>query len=123
MARRRKSYLWVGALSCFLFAATGFGVILTPSNPLTKAFRVSITDNSRSNVITGPYPTISDFRLLRDHGVRTVVSLLDPSIPYERVLLQQEKRNARKFGMSFRDFPMASILGQHMGDYYQSNAQ
>jgi tetratricopeptide (TPR) repeat protein len=121
MARRRKSYLWVGALACFLFAATGFGIVLTPSNPLTRVFRASISDKN-SRIVTGPFPLTSDFRMLRDHGVRTVVSLLDPNIPYERVLLDQEKKNAAKFGMKFTNFPMPSILGHHMYDYYDVNA-
>jgi hypothetical protein len=85
-------------------------------------FRAPISDTNQ-RVVTGPYPIRSDFRLLQNDGVTAVVSLLDPKIPYERVLLDQESANARKFGMKFFDFPMASILGQRMGDYYDKDAQ
>jgi tetratricopeptide (TPR) repeat protein len=121
MAQRRKSYLWVGALTCFVLAIVGFWVLLTPNNPITRLFEVSISD-SNGPVITGPYPVTADFRLLHEHGVTTVVSLLDPRIPYENVLLQKERRHAAKFGMKLVDYPMTSVLGHH-NDSFGSNAE
>jgi hypothetical protein len=121
MAQRRKSYLWVGALTCFALALIGFWVLLTPNNPITRLFEVSIADND-GPVITGPYPVTADFRLLHEHGVTTVVSLLDPRIPYENVLLQKERRHAAKFGMKVVDYPMTSVLGHH-NDSFGSSAE
>jgi tetratricopeptide (TPR) repeat protein len=121
MAQRRKSYLWAGALSCFVLALLGFWILLTPNNPITRLFEVSISDND-GPVITGPYPVTADFRLLHEHGVTTVVSLLDPRIPYENVLLQKERKHAAKFGMRLFDYPMTSVLGHH-NDSFGSNAE
>jgi hypothetical protein len=122
MIVKRKSYLWLGALSCFFITLFGFWIILVPNNPITKLFRAPISD-THQRVVTGPYPARSDFRVLYDDGVTAIVSLLDPKIPYERVLLDQESANAKRYGMKFFDFPMASILGQRMGDYYDRDAQ
>jgi tetratricopeptide (TPR) repeat protein len=121
MAQRRRSYLWVGALTCFLVAGLGFWILLTPNNAFTKAFQSPIS-NSNERIITGPYPLASDFRELQDHGVTTVVSLLDPAIPYENILLKRERKNAHHYGMKFFNFPMVSVLGYHAGDDYTTNA-
>jgi hypothetical protein len=115
---RRQQWIWGIAISSFVFALIGFWILLTPANPVTDIFRAPVSDMGKP-VITGPYPVREDFEELSQHGVGVDVSLLDPKIPYERVLLDQERMNARRYGMRFFDFPMASILGQKLGtDYY-----
>lgn len=76
-----------------------------------------------SRFIFGPYPIEEDFRTLQAKGVTTVVSLLDSDLPYEMVLLGQEKELAAKYGMKVLNFPMASILGQSFGKDYVANSR
>src|SRR5438094_758884 len=97
---KRKRFMWAIALGCFVLALIGFWVLLTPDNPLTNVFRAPMSD-VHQRVITGPYPVREDFQELSSYGVGVVVSLLDPKIPYERVLLDEERRNADHFGMRF----------------------
>ncbi|MGN6512929.1 MAG: tetratricopeptide repeat protein, partial [Lysobacteraceae bacterium] len=75
------------------------------------------------HVLFGPYPVEEDFDRLQRQGVTTIVSLLDPALPYENVLLAQERERARRHGMQVRNFPMASILGRSFGADYARNAR
>jgi tetratricopeptide (TPR) repeat protein len=60
----------------------------------------------------GPYPEAKEFKHLAQEHVRYIVSLLDPRLPYEEELIEQEQALAKKYGMIFKDFPMASIFDQ-----------
>ncbi len=102
------------ALGCYL--------LLVPDNPMMRLFRGEISDID-ANVIIGPYPTEKDFLRLKSAKVGTIISLLDPALPYERILLDQEKQLAKKYTMKFMNFPMTSILGYKMGREYDNNAK
>lgn len=53
------------------------------------------------NVLRGPAPATPEMftRLVKNHKVKTIVSLLDPSNPKEIGLIELEKRMARKLGV------------------------
>lgn len=104
-----------------LIGALGYFVLITPDNPLMRVMRGEISDLD-SNVIIGPYPVQSDFEKLKNNGVLKIISLLDPSVPYEKSLLDQEQAIAKDLKMEFANFPMISILGHKMGDDYEKNA-
>lgn len=99
----------------------GYRVLLHPANPLTALFRGKVSETD-ARVITGPYPTRADLEKLRAAGVETIVSLLDPVIPYEGALLKTERKDAAELGLRFLNFPMGSILGQRFGGGYDRNA-
>ena len=50
---------------------------VTPNNFLFRLVRSPITGTD-TNVITGPYPEESDFKLLKSHSVENIVCLLNP---------------------------------------------
>ena len=99
----------------------GYFVLITPDNPIMRALRGEISDVD-SNIIIGPYPVQSDFEKLKKNGVTKIISLLDPSVPYEKSLLDQERVVAKKMQMEVVNFPMISILGHKMGANYEKNA-
>lgn len=101
--------------------AIGYWVLITPENPILRIFRGEISDVS-ANIITGPYPIEKDFKRLSENNIKMIVSLLDPALPYEKQLLDQESELAGRYGMQLLNFPMASILGQKFGAYYEQNA-
>ena len=109
-------------LSLAAILALGYYLVIVPDNPMMRLFRGEISD-VEANIIIGPYPTEADFRRLNDAKVGTIISLLDPQLPYEKILLEQEKVFAQKHAMKFMNFPMVSILGVKMGDKYDSNAK
>ena len=106
---------------CFA-AVVGLLVIVTPDNALVRLFRTSITDTADARIITGPYPVEKDFRILQAAGIRKIISLLNPAIYYEDVLLQKEKQLALNYGMEVVNYPMGSILGQKFGSAYEGSA-
>jgi tetratricopeptide (TPR) repeat protein len=116
--RRTLPWLLVAGL---LAGAAGYLVLISPDNPLTRAFQRKITDVD-ARIVIGPYPVERDFRLLRKHQVTLVVSLLDPAIPYEKTLLEQERKLAATYGMRLVSCPMSSILGRRFGGHYDRSA-
>lgn len=119
--RSKRKRMWLIAMGAFFLSLAAFWILLTPDNPLTTIFRAQMSD-MHQRIVTGPYPVREDFKELRDNGVSVDITLLDPKIPYERVLLDQERRNAERYGIRMINFPMASILGQKMGSYYEQDA-
>ena len=105
-----------------LIIALGCYILLEPDNPMMHLFRGEISDIN-ANVIIGPYPTEKDFLRLKSAKVGNIISLLDPALPYERILLDQEKLLAKKYSMKFMNFPMTSILGYKVGREYDNNAK
>ena len=110
-----------GTLLALLF---GFGVwvLLHPASIWVQPWRTGQRQVAEG-VIFGPYPTEEDFVALKGQGVTTVVSLLDPRIPYEKVLLAQERERAARHGMRLLNFPMGSILGHKFGADYLENSK
>lgn len=100
----------------------GYVVLISPDNPLMRAMRGSISD-LQADIIIGPYPVERDLRMLKQAGVKTIVSLLDPNFPYEKQLLEKEQALAREAGLQFFNFPMGSVVGHKLGAYYDGNAR
>lgn len=110
-------------VGCFiLFGLLGFIIIIKPNNPLVRMFRADIS-NLNSDLVVGPYPLKQDFIALEQNDIKTIVSLLNPAIPYENVLLEQEKDLAGKHGIAVKNFPLTSIMGQKLGSDYEKNAK
>ena len=107
---------------CLLLGLTGVWLLLHPGGLWLQPWRPERTELT-SRFIFGPYPLEKDFVALENRGVTTIISLLDPSLPYEAILLDQERELARKHGMEVLDFPMASILGQSFGKDYVANSK
>lgn len=116
----RKTIL-LSILGMVIFGILGFTVLITPDNPLTKFFSAEIAI-SDAKVVIGPYPNERDFRILEKNKITTIISLLDPRLPYELVLLKREREVAKKYNIEVLNFPMASIFGQPLGDDYDQRA-
>jgi tetratricopeptide (TPR) repeat protein len=101
--------------------AVCFWILVSPGNPLTRLFRRPI-ETSGASIVIGPYPLEEDFPSLEAGGVKTIVTLLNPELPYEGVLLERERRLAERYGIEVRNFPMSSIFGQRFGADYEKNA-
>lgn len=118
----RSRWLQVGLVLCLLGGAAGIWALLHPAAFWLQPWRPERSVVS-SRYIFGPYPIEPDFIALKEQGVTTIISLLDPALPYEAVLLGQEQELARKYGMRVLNFPMASILGQSFGKDYLANSR
>lgn len=110
---------WVaaGAVACLLGGAAGVWMLLHPAAFWLKPWRPQ-AQHYDQRIIFGPYPIEADFQALQQQGVTTVISLLDSDLPYEGILLEQERALAARYGMQVRNFPIKSILGQGFGKDY-----
>jgi tetratricopeptide (TPR) repeat protein len=117
-----KSSLIVGLLATAVLVAGGSWLYLSPDSPLAANFRSKVVEPDGVRVVSGPYPLEGDFRILKDGGVTSIVSLLDPKLPYEKELLDKERRNATKFGMQFQHVALRSDYGERTGKGADQNA-
>lgn len=58
------------------------------------------------HVVVGPYADPADLANLKGRGVSTVVSLLDPSVVYEKSLIEREQSDAPRAGLRFVNLPI-----------------
>ena len=110
-------------VSCVLLGSLGVWVLLHPASIFVQPWRAERTATASEDVLLGPYPVEADFIALKQRGVTTIISLLEPNVPYEKILLEQERELAARHGMTVRNFPMGSILGQKFGDDYAKNSK
>jgi len=62
------------------------------------------------NIIVGPYPHEKDLeKLAKVNGVKVIVSLLNPSLPFEKSLLEKEKELVKKFDFAFYNVPLSFL--------------
>ncbi|QIL19597.1 tetratricopeptide repeat protein [Thermomonas sp. HDW16] len=106
-----------------LVGVFGVWVLLHPASIFVQPWRAERAAAPVDGVLLGPYPVEEDFVELKRRGVTTIISLLEPNVPYEKVLLEQERKLARQYGMTVQNFPMGSILGQKFGDAYAVNSE
>ncbi|GAB3344661.1 tetratricopeptide repeat protein [Lysobacter tyrosinilyticus] len=123
MFRPSRRVLVIGFVLCALLGVLGIWVLLHPASIFVQPWRAQRTTTAAEDVLLGPYPVEADFIALKQRGVTTIISLLEPNVPYEKVLLEQERERAARYGMTVRSFPMGSILGQKFGDDYAKNSR
>ena len=103
--------------------AFGVWVLLNPASIFVQPWRAVRAEAPVKGVLLGPYPVEEDFADLKKRGVTTIISLLEPNVPYEKVLLERERALAERHGMTVKNFPMGSILGQKFGENYSKNSK
>lgn len=114
-------------LAAFVLGVVGFAfgvwVLLHPASVFVQPWRAEQTPAPVAGILLGPYPVEADFVELKKRGVTTLISLLEPNVPYEKVLLEKERALAARHGMTVKNFPMGSILGQTFGGDYAKNSR
>jgi tetratricopeptide (TPR) repeat protein len=123
MYKPSKRFLAAAFVICALLGGFGVWVLLHPASIWVQPWRAQRTASAAQDVLLGPYPVEEDFIALRQRGVTTIISLLEPNVPYEKVLLDQERERAARHGMKVLNFPMGSILGQKFGADYMKNSK
>lgn len=103
--------------------ALGLYALFHPASIFVQPWRAVRAESPVKGVLIGPYPVEEDFIELKKRGVTTIISLLEPNVPYEKVLLDQERERASRYGIEVKNFPMGSILGQKFGDAYATNSK
>jgi protein tyrosine phosphatase (PTP) superfamily phosphohydrolase (DUF442 family) len=90
---------------CLALAVFAVSKLLNPQNLKGLASARTNTDNKQFTF--GSYPTIDELETLKNEGYTSVISLLHPAVtPFEPVLLEEEKVNCKKVGLSIISIPM-----------------
>lgn len=75
------------------------------------------------NIIIGPYPHKKDFeKLINVNKVTVIISLLNPSLPFEKSLLNREKETLSEFKVRFYNVPL-SFLRMNSQENYRAVAK
>ena len=61
----------------------------------------------------GSYPDLQKLEQLEDQDYDGVIALLNPNIPFERVLLNDEKTNGKEVGIEVYSFPMLPWVSEN----------
>lgn len=122
MGLLRRRWVQVTLVAGLLLFMLGVYLLLHPGGLWLQPWRAE-TKQLSNRFVLGPYPLEDDFIDLKKRGVTTIISLLDPKLPYEHVLLGQERELAKKYDMKVLNFPMASILGQGFGENYVKHSR
>lgn len=102
--KRRAAFAVPGVA---LLAAAAMFYVFLHTNLAMIAARAGITASDPAGRFTfGPYPDLERMRSLKAQGYTAVISLLHPSLPFEAVLLNEEKTNGRAAGMTVYSVPM-----------------
>ena len=114
---RRKILFILGGLA-LLGGITGYLILLSPGSIFVRWAQAAFP--RRITMITfGPYPEEKEFLRFKKEGVKYDVSLLDPRLPYEKSLIDREEALCQKYGIVFKDFPMASVFDKRVFSDYQ----
>lgn len=110
---KKNRWFWTWALVAFsvllcvsavyYFMNTGTGVIQSSQGQIVEGERFTF----------GPYPEKEDLELLHEKGYDGVITLLNPTLPIEKPLLDQEKSNAEKAGLEVHSLPMLPWVGDN----------
>lgn len=99
---RRAAVAHAIGLAC---SAAAFAVLLRAGGGAFAAYRGGAS-GAGDRFVFGAYPDAIQLRQMRSDGFTGVVSLLSPAVPFEAVLLQEERTAAREAGLAFIHVPM-----------------
>jgi hypothetical protein len=85
---------------------------------LDKDFMVALgemnVENVESERVTfGSYPDARKLEELKDEGYDGIITLLNPKIPFEDVLLREELANGKEAGLPVHSYPMLPWISQN----------
>lgn len=82
--------------------------LFQPETYPIKFFRGEVTAITPT-VLLGPYPSERELKRLKRLGVTRLVSLMDPAMPLETPLIEQERALAAQLKLEFRNVPLSYL--------------
>ncbi|MGH9669516.1 MAG: hypothetical protein ACRD3A_05315 [Terriglobales bacterium] len=103
-----------GALALVMLVAAGFVFYeFLHSKTGMIAGRRGQIDQVSEQLTLGPYPDAQLLTELKRQRYDGVITLLHPTIPFEEVLLQQEKKNGAEIGIQIYSIPMLPWISEN----------
>lgn len=124
LAQLRRPVVFIPTILLMLVLAGGIGylILLSPDSIFIRWAQAALPDQI-TMISIGPFPKEAEFRRLQQSKVKYIVSLLDPRLPYEKALIEEEEKEAVKYGMTVKVFPMASLFDRQIFPDYQEQQQ
>lgn len=111
--RRRKLYAAVGVSFTSVIIACAIFFFLLDTDTLLLAGRLGQENTENERLAFGSYPDAKKMEELKEQGYDGIVTLLNPSIPFENVLLEEELQNGEDVGIPVYSAPMLPWISEN----------
>ncbi|MBU0731931.1 hypothetical protein KKC88_03570 [Patescibacteria group bacterium] len=105
LKENRVKYAKYFIIVLLIIDAFAFYLLISTENSVVTDLQ-SIATEDQTQYAYGPYPSASKLQQLKDEGYTGVITLLSSTIPFESVLLEEEKQNGEKIGLPVYSYPM-----------------
>lgn len=109
-SRKHKTAAMVLGL-LLLTDGLAFATLISTDSALVNGVSGSSTVTSTHTF--GPYPDEKQLAELKEQGYSGVITLLNPAIPFEKLLLDRELEAGRKLGIQVYSFPMLPWVSEN----------
>jgi hypothetical protein len=113
LTQRRNIPLAAGALIATFAAAFVIFYFLLDTDVMVAVGELNDQNVETERLTFGAYPDEQRLEELKSQGYDGVVTLLNPSIPFERVLLEREKKAGEEVGIPVHSFPMLPWISEN----------
>lgn len=112
LKEKRIKYAKYFIIVLFILDASAFYLLVSTENSVLSRLQ-GIVQEDETQFAYGPYPSTAKMRQLKDNGYTGVITLLSPAIPFEKVLLDQEKGRGEEIGLPVHSFPMLPWVSEN----------
>lgn len=111
--KKSKNKVIVVILVFFLALASLIVYLLVnTSNPVLERFKGS-TSELNEDLTFGNYPDETKLRIIKESGYTGVINLMNPIIPFEKVLMDKEFKTGEQLGLKIYSFPMLPWISEN----------
>lgn len=113
LQRRKDLPAGVGVLAFTLMASFGMFYFLLDTDLMVAVGQLGEGSVENEELTFGPYPDAQRLEELENEGYDGVITLLNPSIPFENVLLEQELQQGEEIGIEVYSYPMLPWVSEN----------
>lgn len=113
LQRRQDLPAGVGILAFTLIASFGTFYFLLDTDLMTAVGQLGEGSVENEQLTFGPYPDAQRLAELENEGYDGVITLLNPSIPFENVLLEQELQQGEEIDIEVYSYPMLPWISEN----------
>ena len=113
LSRRRDLPAGLGVLGALIVASFAVFYFLLDTQFMLALGGMNEESIEGERFTYGAYPDARKLEELKDEGYDGVITLLNPDIPFENVLLKQELANGEEAGLPIRSYPMLPWISQN----------
>jgi hypothetical protein len=113
LQRRKDLPAGVGVLAFILLTSFGTFYFLLDTDMMAAVGQLGEGSVENEQLTFGPYPDARRLKELEDEGYDGIITLLNPSIPFESVLLNQELQQGEEAGIEIYSYPMLPWVSEN----------